>query len=171
MTKTLKKIEFVSQPTAEIIAKTAGVGAYANCSIDELTVGLARQSSDKSTLEKFKDPHKLIRFCAKKAHWSVFETTNIVIQFKNVPLYVVMQLLRHRANFQQFSQRYSTAIETVYRIEMRKKGGTNRQGSLNELVDNHKELELETEALQNAAFELYQKMLDSGVAPECARTL
>lgn len=47
-------MKIVNNPTAEIVAKTQGVGKYANYDLDELIVGLARQSSDKSTIEPMK---------------------------------------------------------------------------------------------------------------------
>lgn len=169
----MKKIQIINAPTAQLIAKTQGVGEFANCTLDELIVGLARQSSDKSTIERYeKEIYKLIRYCAKNAHWSVFDMANIVIQFKGIPMYVVAHLLRHKsANFQQFSQRYSADIFEAYKIEMRKKGSSNRQGSLVELAQNAEFLQGKADELINRAFALYQEMIDNGVAPECARAV
>jgi thymidylate synthase (FAD) len=166
-------MKIINNPTAQLIAKTQGVGEFANCSLDELIVGLARQSSDKSTIERYeKAIYKLIRYCAKNAHWSVFDMANIVIQFSGVPMYVVAHLLRHKsANFQQFSQRYSADIFEAYKIEMRKKGSSNRQGSLVELVENSQKLQEKASELTKRSFALYQEMLDNGVAPECARAV
>jgi thymidylate synthase (FAD) len=49
---------------------------------------------------------KLLRYCAKMGHWSVFETASMTVEVV-APLAIIIQLLRHKSfNFQQFSGRY-----------------------------------------------------------------
>jgi thymidylate synthase (FAD) len=48
----------------------------------------------------------LLKYCAKNAHWSVFEQASMTIEVVT-PLAIAVQLLRHRSfTFQQFSGRY-----------------------------------------------------------------
>jgi thymidylate synthase (FAD) len=52
------------------------------------------------------DVEKLLRYCAKQGHWSVFETASMTVEVV-APLAIIIQLLRHKScNFQQFSGRY-----------------------------------------------------------------
>jgi thymidylate synthase (FAD) len=49
---------------------------------------------------------KLLRYCAKHGHWSVFEQASMTVEVVT-PLAIAVQLLRHRSfTFQQFSGRY-----------------------------------------------------------------
>jgi thymidylate synthase (FAD) len=48
----------------------------------------------------------LLKYCAKNAHWSVFEQASMTVEVVT-PLAIAVQLLRHRSfTFQQFSGRY-----------------------------------------------------------------
>jgi len=49
---------------------------------------------------------KLLRYCAKHGHWSVFEQASMTVEVV-APLAIIIQLLRHSSfKFQQFSGRY-----------------------------------------------------------------
>ena len=49
---------------------------------------------------------KLLKYCAKHGHWSVFEQASMTVEVVT-PLAIAVQLLRHRSfTFQQFSGRY-----------------------------------------------------------------
>jgi thymidylate synthase (FAD) len=84
------------------------------------------------------------------------------------------QILRHRSfTYQEFSQRYADTKLLDDKIplpKLRKQDLKNRQNSTDDLdefiVQN---FELEMEKLFNSSMDLYNRMLDSGVAKECAR--
>ena len=83
------------------------------------------------------------------------------------------QILRHRSfTFQEFSQRYADAklLETIELPELRRQDSKNRQNSIDDLDPAVVEkLEKQMNTLFSSAFSLYNQMLDSGVAKECAR--
>jgi thymidylate synthase (FAD) len=54
---------------------------------------------------------KLLKYCAKNGHWSVFEQATMTVEVVT-PLAIAVQLLRHRSfTFQQFSGRYEDQQE------------------------------------------------------------
>jgi thymidylate synthase (FAD) len=54
---------------------------------------------------------KLLRYCVKQKHWSVFETASMTVEVIT-PLAIAVQLLRHASfKFQQFSGRYEDQTE------------------------------------------------------------
>jgi thymidylate synthase (FAD) len=56
---------------------------------------------------------RLLKYCAKHAHWSVFEQSSMTVEVVT-PLAIAVQLLRHRSfTFQQFSGRYEDQQEMV----------------------------------------------------------
>ena len=86
---------------------------------------------------------------------------------------IAAQILRHRSfTFQEFSQRYADAklLETIELPELRRQDSKNRQNSIDDLDPVVVEkLEKQMNTLFSSAFSLYNQMLDSGVAKECAR--
>jgi thymidylate synthase (FAD) len=82
------------------------------------------------------------------------------------------QILRHRSfSFQEFSTRYAQVHELTL-PDLRKQDLKNRQNSTDDLDVNTKEdLTEDIVALYMQASELYQDMLDAGVAKECARRI
>ena len=60
---------------------------------------------------------RLLRYCAKHGHWSVFEQATMTVEVVT-PLAIAVQLLRHRSfTFQQFSGRYEDQQEMVKHTE------------------------------------------------------
>lgn len=56
---------------------------------------------------------RLLKYCAKHGHWSVFEQATMTVEVVT-PLAIAVQLLRHRSfTFQQFSGRYEDQQEMV----------------------------------------------------------
>jgi thymidylate synthase (FAD) len=88
---------------------------------------------------------------------------------------IAAQILRHRSfNFQEFSQRYATVDqlgdEMIQMVELRPRAATNRQGSdeVNSLPFPHSLKTMVVNHLSNCK-ELYRRLIEEGVAPECAR--
>ncbi len=62
---------------------------------------------------------KLLRFCVKNAHWSVFEMADLCIEIKTTRA-ISAQIIRHRSfHFQEFSQRYAP-IADIERVHPRR---------------------------------------------------
>ena len=87
---------------------------------------------------------------------------------------IAAQILRHRSfTFQEFSQRYADANLLASDIpipELRRQDEKNRQNSTDDL-EGYLKLTLESEISEHfmAANNLYKRLLDHGVAKECAR--
>ncbi len=108
----------------------------------------------------------LIKFLIKHKHWSPFEMVDATFSVKTSRA-IAAQILRHRSfSFQEFSQRYSPVVENTD-LEMRKNGAKNRQSST-DIVDDPVIVEKVKEVTQRA-FELYDELLQQGVAKETAR--
>ena len=84
------------------------------------------------------------------------------------------QILRHRSfTFQEFSQRYANSSllgENIPLPELRRQDTKNRQNSTNDLDEfTIKKYEMLMEDHFSRSMDLYQKMVDDGIAKECAR--
>jgi len=110
-------------------------------------------------------------YCMRNKHWSVFEMANAVVEVE-APRDITRQLIRHRSfNFQEFSQRYSDAIEFTDR-EFRRQDPTNRQNSIDDLpVDTHVSTTCKAQVVTDIANAAYRESLEAGVAKECARVM
>lgn len=133
---------------------------------EDLIIYCARVSSPQNQ-PNLDTGEKLLRYCIRNRHWSIFETASMTVEI-TTSVAVSHQIVRHRSfTFQQFSQRYAQAM-AYENPQFRMKGSTNRQGSASvELANDH--LETRARRLINEAFNNYNNLLDAGVAPECAR--
>lgn len=114
---------------------------------------------------------KLIRYCIQNEHWSVFEHAHMTLEIETSTA-IATQLLRHRSfTFQQFSQRYSDPTEMGFEpIELRRQSDKNRQSSLLRIEeDQEKELQENWFSILEEIQHFYNKLLEAGVAKECAR--
>ena len=115
----------------------------------------------------------LLGYCIKHGHWSVFEQAHMTVEIETTRG-LAAQILRHRSfTYQEFSQRYadSSMLSKVIPLpELRRQDDKNRQNSIDDL-DRFvvQDFELEIERLFQSSMDLYKKMLDVGVAKECAR--
>ena len=119
-------------------------------------------------------PGKLLSYCVRNNHWSVFEMANAVIEI-NTSRDIARQILRHRSfSFQEFSQRYAEvgALPEVELREARLQDTKNRQNSYS--VDDQY-LQSYWNALQadveSVALNAYKKALEKGIAKEVARAV
>lgn len=122
---------------------------------------------------------KLIRYLIENKHWSPLEMASACFSIKTSRA-IAQQILRHRSfSFQEFSQRYSAATE-IEPVELRKQALKNRQSSeevfdpilmtvpfYNETYDVAASTSIK-DHFENS-LELYQELIDAGVAKECAR--
>jgi thymidylate synthase (FAD) len=112
---------------------------------------------------------KLLRYCMKHGHWSVFEMGNICIELETTRD-IARQILRHRSfSFQEFSQRYAEV--TDYSVgEARLQDNKNRQNSIptedRELTRWWTEQQV---SVWIKARQAYEYALANGIAKEVAR--
>ena len=116
---------------------------------------------------------KLLGYCIKHNHWSVFEQAFMTLELETTRG-VAAQVLRHRSfTYQEFSQRYadsSMLADQVPMFDLRRQDNKNRQNSIDDIDPFVKqEFEIKIRRHFDEAMVLYQSMLDSGIAKECAR--
>ena len=131
---------------------------------------VARVSNPKN--QDNQDFSKLIRYCIKNEHWSVFEQAYMTLQIET-NRGIAAQILRHRSfTFQEFSQRYadSTQLGNIPIPELRRQDNKNRQNSFSDLSDRiSNKFESKIKIQSEQSIKLYEEMIQSGIAKECAR--
>ena len=115
----------------------------------------------------------LLKYCIKHQHWSVFEQSSMTLEIETTRA-IAAQILRHRSfTFQEFSQRYADTNLIAEKIPipaLRKQDTKNRQNSTDDLDEFVKQdIEMTITSHFNNAEKLYKRMLEAGVAKECAR--
>lgn len=109
----------VTQPLVDFIPDSEGIISYA-----------ARVSAPQNQTN-FDTADKLLGYCAKHAHWSVFETCSITMEIE-APRDICRQILRHRSfSFQEFCVASGTKISTVV-------GGTVKKVKIEDLYKRFK---------------------------------
>jgi thymidylate synthase (FAD) len=132
---------------------------------EDLIVYAARVSNPANQMNKETAP-RLINYCIKNGHWSIFETASMTVEIETSRA-ISAQLLRHRSfTFQEFSQRYAVSMGREH-FDLRKQDTKNRQGSGEPIEDNHL-YGLVTDALMKAQ-ETYHNLIAAGVSKETAR--
>jgi thymidylate synthase (FAD) len=165
MEKMLKYFE----PKVRLISVTKPVIEDLNTP-EELVAYTARVSNPGNQLNN-ETAHKLLRYCIKHAHWSIFEMVDATIEIE-CPRDIGRQILRHRTfTFQEFSQRYAEAQEYTWR-EPRLQDEKNRQNSISGVDHDTQRLwqDIQTDVLILAK-KHYKWALDNGIAKEVARTI
>jgi len=150
----------------EFVAKTVGIGKYANLSSEEIISAIARHGIIKE------DNGKLVKYLIDKKHWSPLDMVNFVFEIETSRA-IGRELLRHKSmDFQEKSQRYDEPLG-FESVELRKKHEKNRQSST-DVFDPIIRGELASERIQNLINDienLYYELLNEGVAKECARMI
>lgn len=135
---------------------------------DELISFCARVSNPSNQLNVETAP-RLINFCIKNGHWSIFEQADMTVEIKTSRA-IAAQILRHKSfNFQEFSQRYAQVTE-LESPEWRLQGKTNRQVG-DQPVDLSPELQEIVDVAQSASMAAYNALIERGIAKECARMI
>lgn len=116
---------------------------------------------------------KLLAYCIKHNHWSVFEQSSMTLEIETTRG-IAAQILRHRSfTFQEFSQRYADTNLLSNHIpipDLRRQDTKNRQNSTDDLGE-YVKLGLQGEIAEHfkASLNLYNRLIERGVAKECAR--
>lgn len=156
------------------ISKDVDVHVEREKTLEEIVVEIARVSSSRK--DKLANPVPLIKHLVQNKHWSPFEMVDLTFEIKTSRA-IGTQLLRHRSmSFQEFSQRYAKVVE-IEPVELRRQATSNRQSSeevfnpeltVSFLPPNALATEVVDEVLEICK-EAYEKLVEAGVAKECAR--
>ncbi len=149
----------VTKPVVDFIPDSEGI------------ISFCARVSNPSNQTQFDTSEKLLRYCVKNSHWSVFETVSLTMEIE-CPRDIARQILRHRSfSFQEFSQRYAEATSFITR-ECRLQDNKNRQNS-NETEDSALKQWWEDEQgfLLADVERLYKEALEKGIAKEVARVI
>ena len=120
--------------TAKIIAVTQPLIDNENgqkMTANDFIAYCARVSNPTNQMNTLTAP-KLLRYCAKNNHWSVFEQVDVNMEI-NTTRDIGRQVLRHRSfSFQEFSQRYADPTKDMGFVnrEARLQDEKNRQNSV-----------------------------------------
>lgn len=160
MNVTLKSVTSPTQELQDNGIKTA----------EDFIVYCARVSNPSNQFNT-ESNEKLINYCIKHEHWSIFEQAFCTFEIVTSRA-IAAQILRHRSfTFQEFSQRYSTAtqLEDLY---FRKQGKTNRQvGDEEYPMSQNLDVAVQVHEVQQKCLKVYEKLLENGIARECARMI
>jgi thymidylate synthase (FAD) len=144
---------------------------HATPEAEHLITDMARVSAPKNQ-GNYDTASRLIKYLIKHRHWSPFEMASMAVEI-NTTRDIAAQIIRHRSfSFQEFSQRYADVkdLGQLQLPELRRQDVKNRQNSVDDLDP---ELVIafmqRTRMLFSEAQELYDDMLEAGVAKECAR--
>jgi len=126
--------------------------------------------SNPSNQTNYETAPRLLKYCVKHHHWSVFETANMCVEI-NTTRSIAAQILRHRSfSFQEFSQRYAEVPTPASLPELRRQDLKNRQNSIDDLDEAlKKNFEYRIGIAYTDNYRLYKDMIAAGIAKECAR--
>ena len=142
---------------------------------DSSIVQAARVSYGEGT-KKIHEDRGLIRYLIRHQHWTPVEMVEFKFHVK-IPVFVARQWIRHRtANVNEISARYSEMKDEMYlppleHISAQSKD--NKQGRNNDPFPQDKAEEIQSliSKSNEEQYQVYQKLLDMGVARELARTV
>lgn len=142
-------------------------------SADEFIAFTARVSNPSNQMNS-ETAEKLLRYCIRNQHWSIFEMVNIVMEISTTRD-IARQILRHRSfSFQEFSQRYADPTQDLGFVtrEARLQDTKNRQNSIE---NTDVLLSMEWRKRQNYILDIvednYKWAIDNGIAKEQARAI
>jgi thymidylate synthase (FAD) len=150
----------ITTPLIEEIPDSEGLISY-----------MARISNPDNQMN-FETADKLLAYCARNSHWSVFDMVNLVIEIK-APRDICRQALRHAsAKFQEYSQRYADVTDDMFCLrDLRKQDTKNRQNSIAGVFTPEQEQEWFNDQLE--VIELVQSKIKKWrkveAAKECTR--
>lgn len=155
-----------------LISLSQGAGKLEGKTAQEVITYTARVSNP-ANQEKFDTAAGLLRYCIRENHWSIFEQADMTLEI-NTTRAIAQQILRHRSfTYQEFSQRYAATnllASDILVPELRRQDTKNRQNSIDDLSSEVKDV-LDSEIQEHFAKSqlLYNRLLNQGVAKECAR--
>lgn len=160
------KLIAVSRPADDFRLETG-------CENAEDLISYCARVSNPDNQENFDTADKLLKYCIRKKHWSIFQMAHVVMEIK-CTRDIGRQILRHRSfSFQEFSQRYAKVkIDDFETRECRLQDTKNRQNSIetDDLTLRALWKGQQYEVLR-AAKRAYEWAIDKGIAKEQARVV
>ena len=158
-------------PKVRLIAVTKGAGDLEDKSAEEIITFAARVSSDKSDIERLGNAERLLRYCLRHGHVSIFETASMTVEVTTSRA-IAEQLIRHRSfTFQVKSYRY-TECHSNEPYKARRQDKLNRQNSIGDLSEELQGWFRDAQEKVNTTCQIaYDEAIDKGIARECARFL
>lgn len=149
----------ITTPTVDFIPDSEGIISY------------CARVSNESNQCNWATADKLLSYCFREGHVSVFETVSIVMEIE-VPRDISRQVLRHRSfSFQELSGRYAK-MESFAIRECRMQDTKNRQNSIESNdAETSKWWISNQQLLIDRTNELYNEALSRGIAKEQARAI
>lgn len=142
---------------------------------DDRVADAARVSYDKIASNYTPEQNdRLIAFLAREGHWTPFSHVMITMR-ETVPIFVARQRFKHMVGFtyNEVSRRYVSDEPSFFEPkEWRKAAENKKQGSSDESITylhNGQRIDAQYENVVDACHLLYDRMIESGVAPEQAR--
>lgn len=150
----------------------------------EELISYCARVSNPANQTNFDTGPKLLNYCARNAHWSVFEMANMCMEIQTTRD-IGRQILRHGSfRFQEFSQRYAKVEKPMVLRETRFQHPTNRQKSVSVeyMADNPTDIMTSVDAIdkewQERQYQVqqlvrinYEWALKNGIAKEQARAI
>lgn len=158
--------------TAKIVAVTNPLVEGVD-SADQFIAYAARVSNPSNQMNN-ETSEKLLKYCIRNSHWSVFEMVNVVMEIETTRD-IARQILRHRSfSFQEFSQRYADPTKDL--------GFVTREARLQDTKNRQNSVEVEDQELQDwwhfhqrhvwdTAEFVYSEAIKAGIAKEQARAV
>ncbi len=145
---------------------------HATPEAEHLITDMARVSAPKNQ-GNYDTAPRLIKYLIKHSHWSPFEMATMCVEI-NTTRDIAAQIIRHKSfcGFQEFSQRYADVkdLGNIPIPELRRQDIKNRQNSIADLdPEMVNAFERRIKMLFAESQELYDDMLNAGIAKECAR--
>jgi thymidylate synthase (FAD) len=142
---------------------------------DLSVVNAARVSFARRKEELDDSDRGLIRFLLRERHGTPFEHNAFRFHIR-APIFVVREWMRHRVgSFNEFSMRYAKATDDFYlpdaddvRTQVGKPGSYSFEPVEPDLAENARQ---ELQAVYDAAYAAYERLVEQGVARELARAV
>lgn len=134
----------------------------------------ARMSYAEGTRTKL-DTKNLLDFLMRHEHTSPFEMGELKFQIK-LPIFIMRQLVRHRtASLNEMSMRYSVLPENDFYLldenRCNPQSQLNKQCSSQDVISEADNIVATINGQNEACYEVYQDLLESGLARELARSV
>lgn len=143
---------------------------WATPDAEHMIVKIARVSNPANENNRETGP-RLIKYLIKHKHWSPFEMASMCVHI-DTERDIAAQILRHRSfSFQEFSTRYAKTehAETPW---FRRQDEKNRQNSINDIHPTRQDyFQKKAKRIIAESFQMYEQMLEAGVAKETARRI
>jgi len=149
----------------KLVAITKPLVGDGNLTASDFITYAARVSNPSNQMSLLTAP-KLLAYCIKHGHWSIFEQASMTVEIQTSRA-ISAQIIRHRSFcFQEFSQRYAPCDEAEP-VELRTQDLKNRQASGDTYAQDWA-MDAMAKSI-DLAFKTYRTLLQEGVSRETAR--